>query len=363
VLRTKAIEIHAALEDIPGLVDLRVEQQGLIPQLKIHVMRDQAAKFGISAGEITELAESAFSGHIVGQVIEEQKFFDLFYRFDDASRLSSDKMGNTVIKTMPTGEHVRLKDVADIYDTEGPNEISRENGQRRIIVSANTSGRDLGSIIADVQSRIGSKIELPQGYYVAYGGQFQAQEEASKRILIFGLIAVAAIALILFMHFRSKMIVFQIMLTIPFAFIGGLVLLFFTDRSITVASLIGFITLCGIASRNGIMMISHYLHLMKYEGEAFTKEMIIRGSLERLVPVLMTATVAALALLPLVFAAGQAGSEILHPVAVVIVGGLISSTLLDVIVTPTIFFNFGQKAANRANEEHSDPLNEGENHA
>jgi len=362
VLRTKAIEIQSVLGDVKGLVDLRVEQQGLIPQLKVHVMRDQAAKFGISAGQITELAESAFSGHIVGQVLEEQKFFDLYYRFDDASRLSSEKMSKTIIKTMPTGQQVRLEDVADIYDAEGPNEISRENGQRRIIVSANASGRDLGSIVAEIQSRISSKVQLPQGYYVVYGGQFQAQEEASKKILVFGLVSILAIALILFVNFRSPMIVFQIMLTIPFAFIGGLILLFLTDRSITVASLIGFITLSGIASRNGIMMISHYLHLMKHEEEPFTKQMIVRGSLERLVPVLMTATVATLALLPLVFAKGQPGSEILHPVAVVIVGGLISSTLLDVLVTPTIFFNFGKKAAAVANQTKTDPLNEGATH-
>ena len=362
VLRTKAAEINAALQDVKGLVDLRVEQQGLIPQLKIHVMRDQAAKYGISAGEISELAESAFNGHTVAQVLEEQKFFDLYYRFDDQSRLSPEKMSNTIIKTMPTGQRVRLQDVADIYEAEGPNEISRENGQRRIIVSANTSGRDLGSVIEEIQTKISSSVEFPEGYYVVYGGQFQAQQEATRRILLFGFIAIAAIALLLFMNFGSKMIVLQIMLTIPFAFIGGIMLLFLTDRNITVASLVGFITLCGIASRNGIMMISHYLHLMKYEGEDFTKEMVIRGSLERLVPVLMTASVAALALLPIVFAKGQPGSEILHPVAVVIVGGLISSTLLDIIVTPTVFFNFAKKASIKSNQQHIDPLNEGDSH-
>lgn len=348
VLRTKANEIQAALDGTPGLVDLRIEQQGLIPQLKIHVMRDQAARFGLSAGEITELTESAFNGQVVAQVIEGQKFFDLFYRFDDASRLSAEKMGNTVIKTMPTGQRVLLKNVADIYETEGPNEISRENGQRRIVISANASGRDLGSLIEEVRERLGSRVQLPEGYYVTYGGRFEAQEQASRRITIFGLVALICIVLVLYLHFYSFRIVSQVMLTIPFAFIGGIILLFITDRSVTVASLVGFITLCGIASRNGIMMISHYLHLMKFEGESFTKEMIIRGSLERLVPVLMTATVAILALVLLVFAKGEPGSEILHPVAVVIVGGLISSTFLDVFVTPTVFYRFGRKSALKA---------------
>lgn len=355
-LRGLASELKTALAGTPGLVDLRVEQQGLIPQLKIHVMREEAAKYGLSAGEITELLESAFNGHIVGQVLEEQKFFEVFHRFDDASRSSAEKMGQTIIKTMPDGRKVRLAEVADIYDTQGPNEISRENGQRRIVISANASGRDLGSLIHEIQGKVNARVKFPEGYYVVFGGQFQAQEAAAQRILLFGLIALVGVALILFAHFRSKMIVAQVMLTIPFAFIGGIVLLFLTDRSITVASLVGFITLCGIASRNGIMMISHYLHLMKHEGEIFSREMVMRGSLERLVPVLMTATVASLALLPLVLAKGQPGSEILHPVAVVIVGGLLSSTLLDVLVTPTVFFHYGRKAAAEANLEKPNEL-------
>lgn len=350
VLRGKATEIKSALSKVSGLVDLRVEQQGLIPQLKIHVMREEAARFGIRAGDVSELLESAFNGHVVSQVLEEQKFFDLFYRFDDQSKATSEKMSETIIKTMPDGRKVRLGDVADIYETEGPNEISREEGQRRIVISANSSQRDLGSLVQEIQKEIQAQVKMPEGYYVVYGGQFQAQQEASKKILIFGALALFGIALLLYSQFHSKMIVAQIMLTIPFAFIGGILLLFLTNRSITVASLVGFITLCGIASRNGIMMISHYLHLMKYEGEGFTKEMIIRGSLERLVPVLMTATVAALALLPLVFAKGQPGSEILHPVAVVIVGGLISSTFLDLFVTPTVFYNFGRKASKKSIE-------------
>lgn len=344
-LREKSIELRDAIKDVPGLVDLRIEQQGLIPQVKIQVLREEAARFGLSPGEITKLLEGAFNGETVAQVIDETKLFDVFFQFDGNSRGSMEQMENTVLKIMPDGRRILLKDVADVYETTGPNEINRENSQRRIVISGNVSGRDLGGLVGDIQNRVRDQVKLPEGFYVVYGGQFENQQAATRKILLFGLISLVGIALVLFGHFQSKTITAQIMATIPLAFIGGVVLLFFTDRSITVASLVGFITLCGVASRNAIMMISHYLHLMKYEGENFSKEMIIRGSQERLVPVMMTALVASLALLPLVFAKGQPGSEVLHPVAVVIVGGLLSSTLLDIIVTPTLFFRFGQKSA------------------
>ncbi len=345
VLREKAIELEAGISSTQGLVDLRVEEQGLIPQVKIHVLRDEAAKYGLSPGEITKLLEAAFNGEEVAQVLEETRLYDVFFQFDQSSRANLEKMKKTVLKIMPTGQKITLDLVADVYETHGPNEINRENGQRRIVISANVSGRDLGSLVEEIQKRVKDKVPLPEGYYVRYGGQFESQQAATRKILLFGLISLLCIALVLMSHFHSKAITTQIMATIPLAFIGGIILLFITDRSITVASLVGFITLCGVASRNGIMMISHYLHLMKAEGEAFTREMIIRGSQERLVPVMMTASVASLALLPLVFAKGQPGSEVLHPVAVVIVGGLLSSTLLDIIVTPTLFYRFGKEAA------------------
>ncbi|WP_374029098.1 efflux RND transporter permease subunit [Bdellovibrio bacteriovorus] len=349
-LREKSIELKEAIEGTPGLVDLRIESQGLIPQVKIHVLRDEAAKYGMSPGEVTSLLEGAFNGETVAQVLEETRQYDVFYRFDDKSKQSLEKMQKTVLKTMPDGRKVLLEQVADVYETTGPNEINRENGQRRIVISANVSQRDLGSLIQDIQNRVTEKVKLPSGYYVVYGGQFESQQAATKKIILFGVLSLFGIAFVLYTHFKSTMITAQIMATIPFAFIGGIVLLFITDRSVTVASLVGFITLCGVASRNGIMMISHYLHLMKHEGEGFNKDMIIRGSQERLVPVMMTAFVASLALLPLVFAKGQPGSEILHPVAVVIVGGLLSSTLLDIIVTPTLFYRFGKKAAEQSIE-------------
>lgn len=347
VLKEKASELRDAIQDTKGLVDLRIESQGRIPQLKIRVLREEAARFGLSAGEITSLLEAAYNGETVAQVLEGTRLYDIYYRFDDDSRSSSEKMKKTVLKTMPDGRKVLLEQVADIYEASGPNEIFREQGQRRIIISANASGRDLGSLIQEIKEKVGSHVQLPEGYYVVYGGQFQSQESATRKILIFASLSILGIAILLIHHFRSYAIAAQVMATVPLAFIGGLGLLFVTDRTITVASLIGFITLCGIASRNSIMMISHYLHLLKYEGESFSREMIIRGSQERLSPVLMTASVASLALLPLVFAKGQPGSEILHPVAVVIVGGLVTSTLLDIIVTPTLFYRFGRPSAER----------------
>lgn len=346
-LRLKAAELKDIIAATEGLVDLQVEQQGLVPQLKVFTLREEAAKYNMSSGDITYLLESALNGHDVGSLIEGQKFFSLFYRFDKNSRSSQSGIEETVLKTMPDGRKVKVRDVADVYETQGPNEISRENGLRKIIISSNVSGRDLASVIGEVKAKVKSQLKLPESYFVTYGGQFQAQEAASKKIFLFGFLALVGIALILFIHFKSIVLASQIMLTVPFSFIGGILALYMSGESFTIASFVGFITLCGISSRNGIMMISHYLHLMKYEGEPFSKNMVIRGSLERLAPVLMTAFVASLALLPIALSSGQPGSEILHPVAVVIVGGLISSTILDIIVTPTIFLKFGKRAAEK----------------
>lgn len=344
-LKEKAIDLEEVIRDTKGLVDLRIEQQGLIPQVKIYVLREEAAKYGLSAGEITKLLESALNGEVLAQVLEDTKQYDVFFQYDSNSRGSLEQMKKTVLKVMPSGEKVLLEQVADIYETSGPNEINRENSQRRIVISANVSGRDLSSLMQEIQSKVKENVQLPEGYYVLYGGQFESQQAATQKILLYGFLALLGVALLLYNQFQSTVIAAQIMATLPLAFIGGILFLFIGDRSITVASLVGFITLCGIASRNGIMMVSHYLHLMKFEGESFSREMIIRGSQERLVPVLMTALTASLALLPLVFAKGQPGSEILHPVALVIVGGLLTSTLLDVIVTPALFYKFGRKSA------------------
>lgn len=346
-LRGKASEIYKAIDGTPGLVDLQIEQQVLIPQVKIQLLRDEAGQYGIVAGEISETLEKALNGEVVAQVLDQQRTFNVFMRFDDHSRANLDLIKQTVLKIMPDGRKVTVEKVADVFESQGPNQINRENSQRRIVISANTSGRDLDSLVTEVQQRIQKKVPLADGYFIQYGGQFESQKSASRLILLLGILSLVGIFVVLFAHFNSSFIAVQIMLNIPMALIGSLVAIYISDRVFSIATMVAFITLCGISSRNGIMMISHYIHLMKFEGEKFSKEMVIRGSLERLVPVLMTALTAILGLLPLVLSKGAAGKEILHPVAVVIVGGLLSSTLLDMFVTPTVFYRFGKKSAEK----------------
>lgn len=343
-LRGKAAEIYTAIKDIEGVVDLQVEQQVLIPQVKIQILREEAAKFGINSGEMIENLEMALNGEVVGQIIDQQRFFNVFMRFDEASRSDPEAMKKTTIKILPDGTKVTLEQVADVYTADGPNLVNRENMQRRIVVSANSSGRDLDSLVKEIQKKVSEKVQIPEGYFLTYGGQFESQQSASRLILLLGTLSLIAIFIVLYSHFKSAFISVQIMLNVPMALIGSVIAVFLSDRTLSVATMVAFITLCGIASRNGIMMISHYLHLMEHEGEKFTKDMVIRGSLERLVPVLMTALTAGLALIPLVLSAGEPGKEILHPVAVVILGGLISSTLLDMVVTPAVFYRFGKKS-------------------
>jgi len=356
VLRAKAFEIQDSIKDVKGLVDLQVEQQVLIPQVKIQLLREEAAKYGIVSGELANMLELALNGEAVGQIIDDQRIFNVFMRFDDESRADLEFIKKTLIKVMPDGRQIAIQDVADVYESNGPNIINRENAQRRIIIQANAHDRDLNSIVSEIKSKVEAKVELPNNYFLQYGGQFESQQEATRMIVLLGSFSLLGIFVVLFAHFKSSFIAIQIMLNIPMAIIGSLVVLFCTEKLFSVASMVGMVTLCGIASRNGIMMISHYLHLMKHEGETFSKHMVIRGSQERLVPVLMTALTAALALIPLVLSKGQPGKEILYPVALVIVGGLFSSTLLDIIVTPTVFYNYGRKSAENSlkneNTEH-----------
>ncbi len=346
-LRAKASEIQEAVKDLKGLVDLQSEQQVLIPQVKVQLLREEAARYGTSAGDLALLLEKALQGEVVGQILEGQKSINVFMRFDEESRSNLDLIRKTPLKTLPDGTKVRVEMIADVYETTGPNIIGRENAQRRIIVQANSSGRDIQTLMEEIQQRIQEKVELPPEYFISFGGQFESQQQASQMMTLLGTISLIAIFLILYTNFKSAFISFQVMLNIPMAFIGGVFAIYISKGTISIASLVAFVTLCGIASRNGIMMISHYLHLMKQEGEDFSKEMVIRGSLERLVPVLMTTLTAILGLMPLVLSEGEPGKEILHPLAVVIVGGLISSTLLDIFVTPTIFYHFGKASAQK----------------
>lgn len=343
-LRRLANEISRTLEGTEGLVDLQVEPLISIPQLKMVIDREKSGINRINVGDLTKELEIALNGDSVGKIIEGQKVFDIFTRLDDTSRATPESIENTLVKILPSGDYVKAKDVVDIYEGTGPNMINKENLQRRIIISANTSGRDLQSVVDDINKKL-KQIELPQGYYTKLGGQFESQQSASRMIAILSIFSMLAIFFLLYVHFRSSILSLQIMLNVPMALIGSIVAVFLTERVLSVATLVAFITLCGIASRNGIMMISHYLHLMKEEGEEFSEKMVIRGTLERMIPVLMTAVPSILAVIPLVLSKGEPGKEILYPVGVVIIGGVLSSTLLDLVVTPTIFYHFGKKSS------------------
>ncbi|HEY0651494.1 MAG TPA: efflux RND transporter permease subunit [Chryseosolibacter sp.] len=342
-LRTNAGRIKDIVSSIPGVVDAQVERQVMVPQLLIKVNRDALQRYGIQAGKVAQDLEVFYNGKVAGQILDGQKTFDILLRTTDAERSNIENIRNTMIDT-PDGNLIPLQQIATIETTNAINSVWHENTQRRIVISCNVQGRDLGSTVEEIQSRIGSEIALPEGYFVEYGGQFESQQSASKLILALSAFSLAGIFLVLYSHFKSSRIVLQIMLNIPLALIGSVIAVMLTGGTFSIATLVGFITLTGIASRNGIMMISHYIHLIEHEGETFGKQMIIRGSLERLVPVLMTALTAGLALIPLTLDPQASGKEILYPVATVILGGLISSTLLDMIVTPVVFYMFGEKA-------------------
>lgn len=342
-LRRLAGEIFFTLNGIEGLVDIQTEPLVLVPQLKIDIDREALAEKRLSPGALAKNLEMILNGESVGQFLQGQKYHDIFMRLEDDSRNNPESLKNLLITILPNGEKILLKDVANVYQGHGPNQINRENMMRRIVISANSSGRDLNSLVKEIQHKISKNVTLPTGYFVQYGGQFESQQKASQLILFLGTLSLLGILFVLYLHFKSITLTLQIMVNIPLALIGSMVAIFMTEKVLSIATLIAFITLCGIASRNGIMMISHYLHLMKEEGEEFGVNLVIRGTLERLIPVFMTAFTAVLALLPIALSKGEPGKEILYPVAVVIIGGLLTSTLLDVIVTPAIFYRFGKK--------------------
>lgn len=345
-LRRLGKEVEKSLKEIDGLVDLQMEQQVLVPQIKVHLYREDAADYGINISELVELLEVALNGEIVGNVIEKQRIFDIFMRFKENTREDLDRLRNIPIKVMPTGKVVRLEEVASVYEADGPNIINREDGQRRIVVQANSEGVPLDKLVKQINEKI-SKIEFPDGYFVQMGGQFESEQRASRLIAILGLFSLIGVVIVLYWRFGSFMMCAQVLTALPLALIGSIVAIFITEKVLSVATLIAFITLCGIASRNGVMMISHYLHLMEHEGGEFNKETIIKGSQERLIPVLMTALTAVFALMPILLSKGEAGKEILYPVAVVITGGLLTSTLLDIFVTPVVFYNYARNGVKK----------------
>lgn len=348
-LRNLGEQTKAAMNGIPGVVDLQMEKQVLVPQVRIRVKREAAARVGFQPAELVRTLETALKGKVVSQVLDGLKSYDLILMLDESVRNDIRRL-NDVRLLSPTGAVVLLSDVAGITETPGPNQIGRENVQRRMVVSANVQGRDLGSTVAEIQRSLAMDLppeKIPLGYSLSLGGQFESQQSATRLILILGALSLVAMFALLYSHFRSSQMVVQVMLNIPFAFIGSAMALWLAGETFSVASLVGFISLCGIASRNGILMLSHYLHLMQHEGMTFGREMVVRGSQERVAPVLMTALTTGLGLIPLVLAAGQPGKEILYPVALVVLGGLMTSTLLDFCITPTVFLRFGRRASER----------------
>jgi CzcA family heavy metal efflux pump len=355
-LRSKAEEIRNAMQTVEGATDVQIEKQVLIPQVRFNIDRARAAQYGLPPGEIAETLETALNGRTVSEAIEGQRRYDVVVRFDDTSRGSLDALKNVTIDT-PSGAQIPASAIATIEEIPGPNQVLRENTQRRIVISANTEGRDLGSVVGDMQARIAAQVQLPQGYFLEYGGQFQASQEATRTLSVLTLFSLAAIFFLLIKALGDWRSALQVMINIPLALIGAIIALLLSGGVFSIATLVGFISLVGITSRNGIMMISHYLHLMREESEDFTEQMIIRGSLERLVPVLMTALTAGLSLIPFVLAADAPGKEILHPLAVVVLGGILTSTLLDQIVTPAVFYKFGKPVADKIIAEREGRLN------
>ncbi|HEY8381007.1 MAG TPA: efflux RND transporter permease subunit [Microvirga sp.] len=343
-IRTLAETLRERLGAVPGLVDLQVEKQVRIPQLRIDVDYEKAALYGLTPAAITQALETLSNGRTVSQIVEGNRRYDVVMRLSDQDR-STTGMEDLLVAT-PTG-HVPLRMIARVEETDGPNQIQRENGQRRIAVYGNGDGqRDMTAIIADIR-RVVAETPLPQGYVTRLEGTFQAQEEATLRIGLLSLVSLAMIFVVLYTRYQSAVLSLIIMGNIPLALIGSVIALHLAGQPLSVASMVGFITLAGISARNGILKISHYINLALYEGERFGRDLVIRGSLERLTPVLMTALSAGLALIPLLFGADEPGREILHPVAVTIFGGLISATIIDTFLTPVLFLAFGRKPLER----------------
>jgi HME family heavy-metal exporter len=348
-LRALAETIRARLAtSVPGLVDLQLERQVRVPQLRIAIDHERASLYGVSTAAILEKMQALTGGIVVSQILEGSRRYDLVMRLADADR-TTESLANALIET--PGGRVPLRMLARVEDADGPNQVLREGARRRIVVQANTDGKvDMAQAVAGIRAEL-ARIELPPGYSTSLEGTFQAQEEAMQTIGLLGLLSLAMIFTVLYSRYRSATLALIIMGNVPLALIGAVLAIWISGQPLSVATLVGFVTLTGIAARNGILKISHYLNLALHEGEKWGLALVLRGSAERLTPVLMTALAAGLALIPLTIGADAPGKEILHPVAVTILGGLVSATLLDTFVTPILFHRFGRPALERLRVE------------
>jgi HME family heavy-metal exporter len=338
-----AAQVQSRLATVPGLVDLQVEKQVRVPQQRVRIDPQRAAAYGVSPAAVARRLQVLANGEVLSQVNDGVRRFDVVLRLADAER-GLEGLAALPVET-PYGP-VPLDRLATIEAGDGPNQVGRESGRRRIVVFANIDGRDRSAVVDGVRAVLGT-VPMPDGYFTVLEGQFQAQEAASRRIALLAMVSLLLAFAVLYSRYRSAVLAGIVMASVPMAMVGGVVALWIAGGELSIAGLVGFVTLAGIAARNGILKISHYINLAMHEGEAFGRALVVRGSLERLTPVLMTALTAAVALAPLLVGADQPGKEILHPVAVVIFGGLVSSTLLDTLVTPLMFLRWGKQPLER----------------
>jgi len=341
-LRRIGERVRETVVGVPGAVDVSLEQQTDVPFVRFVLNRQAIGRYGLRAGDVAEAVETAFAGTTVGRVFDRATAFDLVVKFEAASQTDFERLGELPVDT-PGGGTVPLKLLADVRREQGANMVLRENVQRRIVISANVAGRDLGGVVEDMRAAVARDVTFPAGYRVEYGGQFESQQSASQRLLLLGVAVLVGVFMLLVLAFGRARDAALVMLNLPLALIGGVAGVFFSGGVLSVASMIGFITLFGIATRNGIMLVSHIRHLMEEEGVVDARAAVERGAQERLVPILMTAMAAGLALVPLALGGGQAGSEIQTPMAIVILCGLATSTLLNMVVVPALYLRYGFK--------------------
>ncbi|MEM9411117.1 MAG: efflux RND transporter permease subunit, partial [Planctomycetota bacterium] len=339
-LQQLANQVKNAIENVDGVTDPIIEPIQRTEELQIRLRSSDLAFHGITRTYVAKILQTALQGEVVSQVLEGQQRFDLLVRFQEEYRTDYESLQFLRIDLPEQRGQIELRDVADIVVGYGPNALNRENARRRMVVRCNTAGRDLSSSASEIEQRVRQEVNLPQGYFFEFGGQFESQREASTTMAMLAAVSIAGMFITLLVLFPSIKIVLQILNALPTAFIGGVVALYLTDQHITISALVGFVSLGGIAVRNGILLVTHYIHLMRAENESFTKTMILRGSLERLAPVLMTALTAGIALLPLVIGGNEPGREILYPVATVILGGLVTSTFCEFLIHPGLFWKF-----------------------
>lgn len=345
ILQQLSEQVKSTVQSIDGITPPVIEPIKQTEELHIQLRTDDLAFHGVTRAYVANILQTALQGEVVSQVLEGQRRFDLLVRLEEDYRTDYANLGRVRIDLPNDRGQIELRELADIGPGTGPNAVNRENARRRMVIRCNTQDRDLASAVKEITQRVESQIDLPEGYFIEYGGQFESQQRATRTIVVLAGVSIVGMFVVLMLLFPSVRVVLQILNALPTAFIGGVLALVITHQSLTVASLVGFISLGGIAVRNGILLVTHYFHLMKEEGEHFSREMILRGSLERLAPVLMTALTAGFGLLPLVLGGQEPGREILYPVATVILGGLITSTFCEFLIHPGIFWRFSGKDA------------------